>query len=89
MVKRVLIRLTTDERQLLLTKVQLPAPLRATVAAAQEARRGWGFTLSQSEAGEIRDCCGDVLCEIGFDQHDTPTEAGLLLESMIDKFFVA
>jgi hypothetical protein len=89
MVKRVLIRLTADERQLLLTKVQLPAPLRAAVDSAQEARGGWGFTLSENEASELRDCCGKALAEIGFDQHYAPTKTGLLLESMIDKFFVA
>jgi hypothetical protein len=88
MVKRVLIRLTAGERQLLVTKVQLPAPLRAAVDSAQEAGGDWGFTVSQNEAGEIRDCCGDALAEIGFDQHYAPKEAGLLLESMIDKFFV-
>jgi hypothetical protein len=89
MVKRVLIRLTADERQLLLTKVRLPTPLRATVDSAQEAGGGWGFTLSQNEAVEIRDCCGDALAKIGFDQHYKPTEAGLLLESLIDKFFIS
>jgi hypothetical protein len=53
MVKRVLIRLTAEERQVLLTKVELPVSLRASVESAQEARRGWGFTLPENEAREI------------------------------------
>jgi len=88
MTQRVLVRLTEDERELLLTQVELPPRLHSMVASAQEGVRGWGFTLSEEDATDIRDRCGDTLAAIGFDEHSSPTKAGLLLESMIDKFFV-
>jgi hypothetical protein len=88
MAERALINLTEEERDLLLTKVELSARLQAIVSVAQHGARGWGLTISREDAAEIRECCGDTLMEIGFDEHDSPTKAGLLLESMIDKFFV-
>ena len=89
MTRRVLVRLTEAERELLLTQVDLPPRLRSMVASAQHGVRGWGFTLSDQDAAEIRDRCGDMLTAIGFDHDSSPTKGGLLLESMIDKFFVS
>jgi hypothetical protein len=88
MAERALINLTEEERALLLTKVDLTARLDSIVSAAQHGARGWGFTLSPEDASEIRERCSESLMEIGFNQDDTPTKNGLLLESMIDKFFV-
>lgn len=87
MTERVLLSLTRDEREVLLTKVELPPQLRSIVASAQEGARGWGFTLSQHDATEIRGFCITTVAAIGFDESGSPTKAGLLLESMIDKFF--
>jgi len=46
MTKRALINLTEEERDLLLTKVELPGELRSIVSAGQQSARGWGFTIS-------------------------------------------
>lgn len=82
-----MINLTEEERDLLLTKVELAARLHSIVSAAQRGARGWGVTMSR-DAEEIRECCGDTLMEIGFDERDSPTKTGVLLESMVAKFFV-
>jgi hypothetical protein len=47
-----------------------------------------GLHTLPEEASEIRECCSESLLEIGFNQDDTPTKNGLLLENMIDKFVV-
>ena len=87
MVERVLVSVTDRERQLLLERVQLRPRIRAIVESARKGARGWGITVAAKDAGEIRDCCGTTLAAIGFDEHYAPTRDGLLLESMIDKFF--
>jgi hypothetical protein len=87
MVERLLVNLTDAERELLLRAAGLPPRLHSIVASAQEGRRGWGITLSADDADEIRERCGDIIGSIGFDERDEPTKDGLLLESMIDKFF--
>jgi hypothetical protein len=87
MVERLLVNLSDDERALLLHYVDLPTRLHSIVASAQQGARGWGITLSADDAEEIRDQCTDALAVGGFDEHYAPTKDGLLLESMIDKFF--
>jgi hypothetical protein len=81
------VTVTDAERQLLLNRVGLPQRLQFIVASAQQGSKGWGMTLSGNDADEIRDHCADTLTYIGLDKQDAPTRDGLLLESMIDKFF--
>ncbi len=40
------------------------------------------------ECDELRDACADLLQRIGFDNEYAPTEAGILLERLIDKLLV-
>ena len=89
MVERLLVSLTDEERTVLLDHVKLRRRVRSIVESAQKGARGWGITLSADDAEEIRDCCGSTLAAIGFDEHYAPTKDGLLLESMIDKFFTS
>lgn len=87
MTKRVLVNLSDAERELLLAKVDLAAAHHLLVREAQQGARGWGVTLSEDEACEIREAVSETLLRIGFDEQYNPTEEGWLLESMIDKFF--
>jgi hypothetical protein len=89
MVERILVNLTDAERDLLLRRVELPDRLHSIVASAQHGSRGWGVTVSADDAEEIRESVGDTLQTIGFDERDEPTKEGLLLESIVDKFFTS
>ncbi len=46
------------------------------------------LTIDEDSASEIRDECGEHLQMVGFDKNDNPTEKGLILEDLIDKFFI-
>ncbi len=46
------------------------------------------ITLSENQADEIRDLCGEQLEIVGFDKKYELTHEGTILESLIDKFFV-
>jgi len=43
--------------------------------------------ISQNQADEIRDLCGEQLQLVGFDEKYELTSEGKILESLIDKFF--
>ncbi len=66
----------------------LPANLAQKVSTAEMVDNAYVLSVSEDDADEIRDCCGDYLQEVGFDEDYRPTETGTLLEAMIDKFFV-
>lgn len=40
------------------------------------------------QCDELRDACADLLQRIGFDEEYSPTEAGILLERLIDKLLM-
>lgn len=42
------------------------------------------FQLSREEASELQQYLGDLLIRVGFDESYEPTEAGRILESLID-----
>ena len=83
-----LIELTDDEQQILLTSVPLPENLRSIVDSARQSGRTWLLDISEDDADEIRDLCGDRLVEVGLDERYEPNKAGLLLEGLVDKFFI-
>ena len=43
--------------------------------------------ISEQQADEIRDLCGEQLQLVGFDEKYKLTQEGKILESLIDKFF--
>ncbi|MBS0628728.1 MAG: hypothetical protein JSS30_00715 [Verrucomicrobia bacterium] len=43
--------------------------------------------ISEDQADEIRDLCGEQLQFAGFDEKYEVTDEGKILESLIDKFF--
>lgn len=44
--------------------------------------------LSENQADEIRDKCGEKLQIVGFDEKYDLTQEGKILESLIDKFYI-
>ena len=83
-----LIELTDDEQQILVTSVPLPEKLRNVADSARRSGHKWLLNISEEDADEIRDLCGDRLVEVGFDERYEPNKAGLLLEGLVDKFFI-
>ncbi len=48
---------------------------------------GYHISITDEEADELRDLCGEQLQIIGFDEKYGLTEEGKILEALIDKFF--
>ena len=46
------------------------------------------FECTEDQADEIRDKCGEKLQFVGFNEKYELTEEGILLETLIDKFFI-
>ena len=44
--------------------------------------------ISEDQADEIRDLCGDQLQLVGFDEKYDPTSEGKILEDLVDKFYI-
>jgi len=83
-----IVSLSKAEFDLLSNGGFLPPALGRRVSTAEIVNNVYVLSLDEDEADEIRDCCGDHLQEVGFDEEYKPTETGALLEAMIDKFFV-
>jgi hypothetical protein len=49
----------------------------------------YSLKISETQADEIRDLCGDQLQMVGFDEKYELTSEGKILESLVDKFFIA
>lgn len=47
----------------------------------------YSLKISEEEADEIRDLCGEQLQLVGFDENYELTFEGKILESLIDKFY--
>ena len=48
----------------------------------------FSLKISEDQADEIRDLCGEQLQIVGFDEKYELTQEGKVLESLIDKFFI-
>jgi hypothetical protein len=46
------------------------------------------LTVSENEADDIRDLCGERLQIVGLDKDYELTEEGRILESLVDKFYI-
>lgn len=83
------IKLNRDEVDYLLSKVFLPSIIRSRILSAHSKPTDYILEVSEDEADELRDLCGEQLQVEGFDQDYKLTKAGHVLESLIDKFFVS
>lgn len=62
--------------------------LRMILNTARSFEKGYVLELSEDDADEIGDICGEHLLVVGFDENDDPTKEGEFLETFIDKFFI-
>lgn len=77
------IELTKQEFELINTDNFLPKNISSFFS-----EKKLKYNISDENASIIRDYCGDYLQEVGFDKNDNPTEKGLILENLIDKFYI-
>jgi len=79
------INLNVEEKKLLLEKVNLSLRLRNFVLLLGENSK---LEISESDSAEFWEFCTEALSVIGFTgENDKPTEDGLILERLIDKFY--
>ena len=75
------IKLNTIEINFL--REQLPTNLKGMISGSIDAE----ILISKDNADTLRDFFGEKLQEIGFDENDNPTNEGVILETLIDKFY--
>ncbi len=67
----------------------LPKKVKTMLPPKDQAADGCMLTVSEEQADEIRDLCGERLQIAGFDKDYALTQEGEILEDLIDKFFTA
>ncbi len=83
------VNLSVEEYNLLNSKKFLNSNLMTRIKNAFLTKNNsYVLEISEEDADTIRDLCGEQLQKIGFDENYNPTSEGLILESLIDKFFV-
>ena len=63
--------------------------LRSLFSSASEKENGYLLSLSEDEADDIRNLCGDQLVFAGLDEDYNPNQEGEILQNLMDKFFVS
>ncbi len=83
--KLTLVRLSREERLLLLERFELSPDARTQMSAgASHPREVW---LTMEEADDRREAVQDMLQVEGFDENYAPTPLGRLLEGLVDKLY--
>jgi hypothetical protein len=81
------VRLSLEQRLLLLKRFDLPAEFRQQLASATSSRPV-DYWLSRDEANNLREQAGDLFQEFGLAHDETVSREGQILEDLIDRFFV-
>lgn len=81
------ISLTKQEFDYLTQGNFLPRKLLRLIYEATQSGDRFIVDLTDEDADNIRDHCGDRLQEVGFNETYEPTEIGMIIEDLIDKFF--
>lgn len=84
----VAIKLNQDEYRYLCKALFLPDKLRQLFFLAERNNNSYLFNISEDQADEIRDLCGEQLQLVGFDDKYEPTPEGKILEDLVDKFYI-
>jgi hypothetical protein len=61
---------------------------RILLFSSQQQDDKYTLKISEEQADELRDLCGEQLQVAGFDENYELTAEGRILESLVDKFFV-
>lgn len=79
------IRLTLRDACYLLENLALDDCLRRSI---YNLKVDFGAALTRDQIDELRNLCGELLQLRGFDESYQPTEEGVLLEDLVDRFYV-
>mgnify|MGYP001800736849 CR=1 FL=1 len=83
------IKLSQAEYSYLCKTSFLPERLRQLFFLTEsEEENAYKLNISEDQADEIRDLCGEQLQLVGFDEKYGPTPEGKLLEDLVDKFYI-
>lgn len=82
------IRLKKIEYEYLCQATFIPNQFRKELYKAENQNTLFLLKMSDSLASEIRDLCGVQLQRVGFDVNYDPTPEGVILEDLIDRFFI-
>jgi len=78
-----MIRLSRDDIRFMIEHLELPPDLRSSIDQAMHA----DGKISDDDADQLRDLCGERLQTHGFDRNYEPTAEGHRLEALIDTLF--
>ncbi|MGK7899211.1 MAG: hypothetical protein AB4372_37745 [Xenococcus sp. (in: cyanobacteria)] len=82
------INLTVKEFQYLFSENFLPSELLNKIYnSSHMINNSYEIIMSEDEANIARDLCGELLQIKGFDENYEPSQEGIMLENLIDKFF--
>ena len=82
------IELNRNEYNYLCQASFLEDKYRKLLFFSQQKDDKYALKISEDQADEIRDLCGEQLQIAGFDEKYELTPEGKILESLVDKFFV-
>lgn len=82
------IQLNQDEYSYLCKASFLPDGLRQLFFLTEREENAYKLNITEDQADEIRDLCGEQLQLVGFDEKYDPTSEGKLLEDLVDKFYI-
>ena len=82
------IKLNQTEYSYLCKANFLPDRLRQLFFLTEKKENDYVVNISEGQADEIRDLCGDQLQLVGFDEKYAPTPEGKILEDLVDKFYI-
>ncbi|MEX0961247.1 MAG: hypothetical protein WDZ28_00100 [Simkaniaceae bacterium] len=82
------IKLNQAEYSYLCKASFLPDRLRQLFFLTERAENAYLLNISEDQADEIRDLCGEQLQVVGFDEKYEPTPEGEILEDLVDKFYI-
>ena len=80
------VKLTGEERDMLMSLSDLPTEVGALLKQARHVGNYWELSISEDDADDLRDRCGERWQEIGW-AGDEPTASGKILDSLIDKLY--
>lgn len=82
------IKLNESEFSYICQATFLPEKLRSLFSKVQKQGASYLLKISENEADQIRDLCGEHLQIVGFDEKYDLTPEGEVLEALVDKFFI-
>jgi hypothetical protein len=82
------INLNKNEYKYICHQLSLPEELHKLIISSEKHGNEYIIYIPLDQADKIRDFCTEKLDLIGFDEQYKPTAEGIILESLIDKFFI-